>query len=87
MAKKKKKPEETEVDKPAESDNIQAVITKWVGKFQIYLRLIFVTCSAIDIVLTCGHVKTGSIKSANLFLWQFLAIALGVFDVDVHSIW
>lgn len=32
MAKKKKKPEETEVDKPAESDNIQTVVANWVGE-------------------------------------------------------
>ena len=32
MAKKKKKPEDTEVDKPAESDNIQTVVANWVGE-------------------------------------------------------
>ena len=41
MTKKKKKPEETEVEKPAESDNIQAVITKWVGKVPNLLKIDF----------------------------------------------
>lgn len=41
MAKKKKKPEETEVDKPAESDNIQTVITNWVGKVPNLIKIDF----------------------------------------------